>query len=124
MKPQFNFFLNTFFPLHIRIPISSGKKTMVPRAPTLSTTKAFPSHTSRSKTRPVFLSQYVDIFEEPNCDSTQATLHDKDESDPSPSPTVISPSNFPGTKKHLPEFTSNSLRILRYSSLKGTRRSQ
>ena len=77
------------------------RMTKVPTTPTPSTTKPFPSHTSRSKTRPVFLSQDVDIFDEPNCDSTEATLLEKDESDPSPSPTVRSPSNFLGTKKKL-----------------------
>ena len=67
--------------------------------PTPSTDRTFPSHTSRSKKRPVLLSQYVDIFDESNCDSTEATLLDKDESDPSPSPTVKSASNLLGTKR-------------------------
>ena len=70
-------------------------------SPTPSTTKPFPSHTSRSKTKPVFLSHYVDMLDETNCDSTEATLLDKDESDPSPSLTVKSPSNSLGTKKTL-----------------------
>ena len=74
------------------------RMTMVPTAPTPSTTTPLPSHTSRSKTRPVFLSP---LFDEPNCGSTEATLLDKDESDPSPSPSVKSPSNFLGTKKTL-----------------------
>ena len=53
------------------------RMTKVPTAPTTSTTKLFPSHTSSSKTRPVFLSQCVDIFDEPNCDSTEVTLLEK-----------------------------------------------
>ena len=75
------------------------RMTQVPTTPTPSTTKPFPSHTSRSKTRQVFLSQDVDIFDEPICDSPEATLLDKDESDPSPSPTVKSSSNVLGTKR-------------------------
>ena len=71
------------------------RMTKVTTSPTPSTAKPFPSHTSRSKTRPVFLSRYVDLFDEPK------TLLDKDESDPSPSPTMKSPSNFLGTKKTL-----------------------
>ena len=77
------------------------RMTKVTTAPTPSTTKPFPSHTSRSKTKPVFLSHYVDMLDETNCDSTEATLLDKDESDPSPSLTVKSPSNSLGTKKTL-----------------------
>ena len=64
-----------------------------------STDKPFPSHTSTSKTRPVFLSQHVYIFDESNGDSTEATLLNKDESDPSLSPTVKSPSNLLATKR-------------------------
>ena len=64
-----------------------------------STTKPLLNHTSRNKTRPVFLSQPVDIFDEPNCDSTKAVLLEKDEPDPSPSPTVKSTTNLLGTKK-------------------------
>ena len=75
------------------------RMTKVPATPTPSTDKPFPSHTSRSKTRPVFLSQHVDIFVESNCNSTEATLLDKDESDPSPSPTVKSAFNLFGTKR-------------------------
>ena len=94
---------------------------MVPTAPTPSTTTPLPSHTSRSKTRPVFLSLYVDLFDEPNFDSTEATLLDKDESDPSPSPSVKSPSNFLGTKKTLTRVNfkfpmSSSLKITRGES--------
>ena len=77
------------------------RMTKLQTAPAPSTNKPFPSHTSRSKTSPVFLSQYVDIFDESNCDSTEATLLDKDESDHSPSPTVKSPSNSLGTNKTL-----------------------
>ena len=73
--------------------------TKVPTTPTPSTDKPFPSHTSRSKTRSVFLSQHVDIFDESNCDSTEATLLDQDECDPSPSPTVKSAFNLLGTKR-------------------------
>ena len=75
------------------------RMTQVPTTPPPSTDKPFPSHTSTSKTRPVFLSQHVDIFDESNCDSTEATLLNKDESDPSPSPTVKSPSNLLATKR-------------------------
>ena len=78
-----------------------NRMTKVPTTLAPSTTKPFPSHTSTSKTTPVFLSQYVDIFDEPNCDSTEATLLLKDETDPSPSPAVKSPSNFLETKKTL-----------------------
>ena len=74
------------------------RMTQVTRTPTPSTDKPFPSHTSRSKTRSVFLPQSVDMFDEPNCDSTTAKLLEKDESDPSPSSTVISPSNLLGSK--------------------------
>ena len=75
------------------------RTTKVPTPPTPSTDRPFPSHTSRSKTRPVFLSQHVDMFEESNCHSTEATLLDKDESDPSPSSTVKSASNLLATKR-------------------------
>ena len=75
------------------------RMTKVPTTPTPSTTKPFPSHTSRCKTRPVFSSQHVDIFDESNCDSTETTLLDKDESDPFPSPAVKSASNLLGTKR-------------------------
>ena len=68
-------------------------------ASTPSTTKLPPSHTSRKKIRPVFLSKPVDIFDEPNCYSTNAILLEKDEHDPSPSPTVKSPTNLLGTKR-------------------------
>ena len=43
--------------------------------------------------------QSVDIFDEPTCDPTEAILLDKDESHPSPSPTVKSASNLLGTKR-------------------------
>ena len=105
-KPHFNFLLSTFFSLTYQDFNKFRKEDMIrmtklQTAPAPSTTKPFPSHTSRSKTRPVFLSQYVDIFDESNCDSTEATLLDKDESDHSPSPTVKSPSNSLGTEKPL-----------------------
>ena len=74
------------------------RATKMQTVPTPSTTKPFSSHTSRSKTRPVFLSHHVDMFDESNY-STEATLLDKDESDPSPSPTVKSHSDFRGIKK-------------------------
>ena len=64
------------------------RMTKVPTTQTPHTTKPFLSHTSRNKTRPVFLSQPVDIFDEPNCDSTEAILLEKYGPDPSPSPTV------------------------------------
>ena len=53
----------------------------------------------KSKKRSVFLSHHVDIFDESNCDSTEATLLDQDESDPSPSPTVKSAFNLLGTMR-------------------------
>ena len=115
-KPHFNFLLCTFFPLHQdftklrqedRIRFLNEQAASTP-----STTKLPPSHTSRNKTRPVFLYQPVDILDEPNCDSTKAILlekdeHDptkailleKDEYDPSPSPTVKSATNLLGTKR-------------------------
>ena len=55
------------------------RMTKVPTTQTSSTTKPLLSHTSRIKTRPVFLSQPVDIFDEPNCYSTKAILLEKDE---------------------------------------------
>ena len=70
-------------------------------ASTPSTTKISPSHTSRNKTRPFFLSQPVDIFDEPKCDSTKAIILEKDEHDPSTSPTVKSATNLLGTKRAL-----------------------
>ena len=73
--------------------------TKVPTTQTPSTTKPFLSHTLRYKTRPVFLSQPVDIFDETNCDSTKAILLEKHEHDPSPSPTVKSATNLLGTKR-------------------------
>ena len=75
------------------------RMTKVPTTPTPGPDKPFPSHASRSKTRTVFLSHYVDMFDESKCHSTEATLLDKDESDPSTSPTVKSPSNLLGTKR-------------------------
>ena len=69
--------------------------TKVPTTQTPSTTKPLLSHTSRNKTRPAFLPQPVDIFDEPNCDSTKAILLEKDEHDPSPSPTVKSACESP-----------------------------
>ena len=45
------------------------RMTKVPTASTPSTTKPFLSCTSISKTRPVFLSQNVDLFDDPNSDS-------------------------------------------------------
>ena len=62
------------------------RMTKMPTAPTPSTTKPFPSHTSRSKMGPVFLSKYIDLFDESNCDS--------------PSPTMKSASNFLGTREN------------------------
>ena len=75
------------------------RMTKVPTTQTPSTTKPFLSLTSRNKTRPDFLSQLVDIFDEPNCDSTKAILLEKDEHDPSPSPNVKSATNLLGTKR-------------------------
>ena len=43
--------------------------------------------------------QHIKIFDESNCDSTEATLLDQDGSDPSPSPTVKSDFNLLGTKR-------------------------
>ena len=77
------------------------RMTKVPRTPSPSTIKPFPRHTSRSKARSDFLSQHVDIFDELNCDSTEATLLDQDEFDPSPSSTVKSAFNYLGTKRTL-----------------------
>ena len=77
-------------------------------ASTPSTTKLLPCHTSRNKTRPVFLSQPADIFDEPNCDSTKAILLEKDEHDPSPSPTVKSATNLLGTKRAFTRVHSTS----------------
>ena len=92
------------------------KMTKVPTTLTPSTDKPFPSHTSRRKTRPVFLSQHFDISDESNCDSTEATLLDQDESDPSPSPTVKSASNLLGTKEHFTKvhftFPKNSKKLI------------
>ena len=48
------------------------RMTQVQTTQTPSTTKPFLSHTSRNKTRPVFLHQPVDIFDELNCASTEA----------------------------------------------------
>ena len=76
------------------------RMTKVPTTQTPSTTKPFLSHTSRDKTRSVFLSQPVDIFDEPISDSTEAILLEKDKPDPfSPSPTVKSAPNLFGTKR-------------------------
>ena len=75
------------------------RMTKVPTTQTPSTTKPFLSHASRNKTRPDFPSQLVDIFDEPNCDSTKAILLEKDEHDPSPSPNVKSATNLLGTKR-------------------------
>ena len=86
------------------------RMTKVPTTQTPSATNAFLSHTSRSKTRSVFLSQHADIFDESNCDSTEATLLDQDESDHSPSPTGKSALILLGTREHLPEFTSRFLK--------------
>ena len=71
----------------------------VPTTQIPSITNPFLSHTWSSKIRPVFLSQPVDIFDEPNCDSTEPILVDKDEPDPSSSPTVKSASNLHRTKR-------------------------
>ena len=59
------------------------RMTKVPTTQTPSTTKPHLSHTSRNKTRPVFLSQPVDIYDEPNFDSTKAVPLEKDEHNPS-----------------------------------------
>ena len=96
------------------------RMTKVPTAPTPSTTKPFPSHTSRSKTRPVFLSQYVDIFDD------QIVIPLKQ-----PYLTKMSLSFLHlqlwnlllislEPRKHLPEFTSHLIS----SSYKITRRSK
>ena len=75
------------------------RTTKVPTTQTPCTTKPFLNHTSRNKTRPVLLSQPLVTFDEPNSDSTKAILLQKDEPDPSPSPTVKSASNLLGTKR-------------------------
>ena len=75
------------------------RMTQVTTAPTPSPSTPIPSHTSRSKTRPVFLSHHVDLFDEPNCDSTDAVPLDNDEFDPSPSSTFPSSSNSPECPK-------------------------
>ena len=75
------------------------RMTEVPTAPTLSPTISFSSHTSRSKTRPVFLSQHVDLSDEPNCDSVEAIPPHLDELKSSSCSTFPSPSNSPGLLK-------------------------
>ena len=70
------------------------RMTKVLTTPTPSTDEPFASHTSRSKTRSVFISQHVDIFDE----SIMIPV-DQNESDPSPSPTAKSAFNLLGTKR-------------------------
>ena len=75
------------------------RMTEVPTATTPSPTTPFPRYTSRSKTRPVFLSQHVDPFDEPHCGSPEEILLHLDELKSSPCSTFPSSSNPPELPK-------------------------
>ena len=62
-------------------------------ASTPSTTKLLPSHTSRNKTKPVFLSHCIDLFDESVCESAEENLLHLDELESPPSSLYQSSSN-------------------------------